>query len=92
MVRNEETVYIIQHGSEDAGDDDWVSPEPVERVVTSALVDSTALSADDVDSLASYVDAESIRAVVVDGEQAEVTFTVEGHSVTLSQDGTASIG
>lgn len=92
MVGDDETVYIIQNSGGDVTDeDDWISPEPAEDVITTELVEATDLTADDIDELESYVDIETLRAVVSDREADGVSFSVEGHTVTMNRDGTVEI-
>ena len=81
------TVYMIRgHDT-----DEWVSPEPAEAVITDALVDATALTADDIDYIGSYVDATKLRAVVGDGDDDTITFDVEGHEVTVRANGDVTV-
>ena len=77
------TVYLIQGGE----DDEWLSPKPATAVITDALFERTGLSSDDIDHIDAYVDPETLRAVVGDGERETVTFDIEGHEVTVSDDG-----
>lgn len=89
MSPNEGTPYVIRHSS-DQGDDEWVSPEPADEVVIDAVVAAGDLEPDDVDDLSSYVDVSSLAAVL-DGEDDEITFTVEGHEVLVTSDGSVDV-
>lgn len=90
MSSEEGTVYMIRDRGGD-GSDEWVSPEPASDVITDALVESTDLETDDIDALETYVDSESLRAVIVDETEESVTFTVEGHDVTVTTDGAVEV-
>ena len=81
------TVYMIRGH----GDDEWVSPEPAEAVISDALFDATELTADDIDYIGSYVDAAKLRAVVGDGDDETITFDVEGHEVTVTAGGDVTV-
>ena len=72
-------------------DDEWVSPEPAEAVITEALFDATALTEDDIDYIGTYVDAAKLRAVVGDGDDETVTFDVEGNEVTVTAGGDVTV-
>ena len=80
------TVYMIR-----GHDDEWVSPEPAEAVITEALFDATDLTDEDIDYIGEYVDAAKLRAVVGDGEDDAVTFDVEGNEVTVTADGDVTV-
>ena len=80
------TVYMIR-----GRDDEWVSPEPAERVISDTVADATGLAADEIDSIDAYVDTERLRAVVGDGDDETVSFEVEGHEVTVTADGTVTV-
>ena len=81
------TVYMIRGHD----DDEWVSPEPAEAVISDALFDATDLTADDIDYVGSYVDAAKLRAVLGDGDAEILTFDVEGHEVTVTADGDVTV-
>lgn len=85
MCPNEGTPYVIRHES-DQGDDEWVSPEPIDEVIADAVVAVSALEPDDVDDLSSYVDVSSLAAVL-DGENEEISFSVEDHEVIVTSNG-----
>lgn len=86
MGSDEGTVYMIRGET----DSEWVSPAPAEDVIVEELVDASGLAADDVDDLATYVDIDDLATVVNGGDDA-LTFTVEGHEVTVTSDGAVSI-
>jgi hypothetical protein len=81
------TVYMIRGHD----DDEWVSPEPAEAVITEALFDATDLTDDDIDYIGSYVDAAKLRGVVGDGDDDTITFDVEGNEVTVTAGGTVTV-
>ena len=79
------TPYMIRHAS-DQGDDGWVSPEPADEVITDAVSTAGDVDPGDVDDLSSYVDVTALAAVL-DGDDDEISFTVEGHDVLVTSDG-----
>jgi len=87
MQSDEGTVYMIQ-GHED---DEWVSPEPAEAVITEALFDATGLTSDDIGPIDTYVDASQLRAVVGDGSSDSITFDIEGNTVTVTATGDVTV-
>jgi len=87
MKSDNGTVYMIRGHDED----EWVSPEPAEAVITEALFDATDLSDGDIDYIGSYVDAARLRAVVGDGDEETVTFDVEGNEVTVTAGGDVTV-
>lgn len=87
MKTDDGTVYLIQ-GHED---DEWLSPKPAKAVITDALFDRTGLSSDDIDHIGAYVDPETLRAVVGEGEREAITFDIEGHEVTVTGDGDVTV-
>jgi len=80
------TVYMIR-----GSDDEWVSPEPAERVISETVADVTGLAASDIDRIEAYVDTERLRDVVGDGDGERVSFEVEGYEVTVTADGTVTV-
>jgi len=86
MQSDSGTVYLIR-----GNDDEWISPEPVEAVITESLVGATGLTSDDIGHVGDYVDAERLRAVVGDGDTDTITFDVEGHDVTVTADGDITV-
>ncbi|MDS0219793.1 hypothetical protein NDI54_00305 [Haloarcula sp. S1AR25-5A] len=90
MSYNEGTVYLLRNRAME-GSDDWVSPEPASDVIADAVIEATELSADDIDTLDTYVDSESLRAVVEEGTTESLTFAVEGHDVTITADGEVAV-
>jgi hypothetical protein len=91
MSSDDGTVYMMRGGSGDDGADEWVSPEPAGAVITDAIVAATELTAEDVGEIETYVDTAELRAVIGDGEEAAVTFAVEGHEVTVTADGDVEV-
>jgi len=67
-------------------DDEWVRPRPAGAAIVEAVTERTDLDREGIDDLDVYVDADELRAVV-DGRADDVTFTVEGHPVTVTADG-----
>jgi len=80
------TVYIIR-----GRDDEWVSPEPADRVISETVADVTGLAIEEIDSIDSYVDTERLRDVVGDGDGERLSFTVEGYEVTVTADGSVTV-
>jgi len=87
MKSDNGTVYMIRGHD----DDEWVSPEPAEAVITEALFDATELTENDIDYIGSYVDAAKLRAVVGDGDDDIITFDVEGNEVTVTAGGDVTV-
>jgi hypothetical protein len=69
-----------------SGDEDWVSPTPAGAAVAEAVSEATDVSAEEIDDIEAYVDPADLRAVL-DGDDENVTFDVEGHDVTVTADG-----
>jgi hypothetical protein len=82
MGSEENAVYIMQ----ETEGEEWVSPRPVRAAIVEVVTTRTDLAADDLDDIDSYVDPDQVREVI-EGDEESVTFTVEGHEVTLSEDG-----
>jgi len=80
------TVYMIR-----GSDDEWVSPEPAERVISETVSEVTGIAAGDLDSIDAYVDTERLRAVVGDGDSERLSSEIEGHDVTVTADGTVTV-
>lgn len=72
--------------SEEDGEE-WVSPTPVRVAISEAVVDATDLDTDDLDDLESYVAIDDLRALLDGDEEDALSFSVEGHEVTISEDG-----
>jgi hypothetical protein len=90
MSSNEGTVYLLRNRATE-GSDGWVSPEPASDVIADAVVEATELDVADIDAIETYVDSESLRAVVAEGTTESLTFTVEGHDVTITADGDVAV-
>jgi len=90
MSSDEGTVYMLRNRAT-KGSDDWVSPEPASDVITDAVIEATDLGAGDIDALETYVDSESLRAVVTERTTESLTFAIEGHDVTITADGDVSV-
>jgi len=81
------TVYLIQGQA----DDEWLRPKPAEAVIVDAVVEETSLTREDVGHIDSYVDAESLRAVVGSGEEERLTFAIEDVEVTVTAGGDVTV-
>lgn len=92
-MRSEDgTVYMLRGGTDDGGAaDGWRSPAPADEILTEAIAAATDLTADDLDDIDSYVQATALRAVVGEGDDDEVSFDVEGHTVTVRRDGVIDV-
>ena len=78
-----ERVYIMQ----DDDEAEWVTPTPAGVALAEAMTASTDVDEESIDDIDAYLDRESLRALL-DGERTEpLTFTVEGHDVTIDADG-----
>lgn len=86
MSSDDGEVYIMTG----AGDEEWVSPTPAQTAITDAVTDATDLIEEDIDDIDAYVDLGDLRAVL-DGVDDELTFTVEGHQVTVTETGDISV-
>ncbi|WP_254273031.1 hypothetical protein [Haloarcula marina] len=89
MNSEDGTVYMLPGDPE--GDEEWVSPEPADDVITAAVLRETPLTEADVDAIASYVDEADLRAVVGEGESESITFEVEGHDVTVTAENDVTV-
>jgi|AntDeeMetagen681_2_1112603.scaffolds.fasta_scaffold39905_1 hypothetical protein len=89
MSSNDGTPYMIRHES-GLGADEWISPEPADDVIAEAVAAAGDLSPDDVDDLSTYVDVSALAAVL-EGEDEEITFSVEGHDVVVASDGSIDV-
>jgi hypothetical protein len=76
-------VYIMQ----DDEDEEWVSPTPAHDAVVAAITEATDVEAEAVEELDAYLDPADLESLL-DGDRSEpLTFTVEGHEVTIDGDG-----
>jgi hypothetical protein len=73
--------YIIR----DAGDE-WVNPIPADEAIVDAVTSATDLTPADVDDIDTYVDPVEFS-TLFDGATTTLTFTVEGHEVTVDSTG-----
>ena len=71
----------------DEDGEEWVSPTPVRVAISEAVVDATDLEDDDLGDLESYVDIEDLRELLDGDREEDLSFAVEGHDVTISEDG-----
>jgi hypothetical protein len=80
-------VYVIRGES----DSEWVSPAPAEEVIVEALVTDSDVIPEDIYDVSTYVDTDEL-ATVVNGDGETLTFTVEGHEITVTSDGDVTVG
>lgn len=88
MRTEDGTLYMIPRAA--AEEDDWAAPAPAGDVIRDAVVAAGDLTAEDVGDLSSYVDVSALRGVV-DGDDDEIAFSVEGHEVVVSGDGAVDV-
>jgi|AntRauTorcE11898_2_1112593.scaffolds.fasta_scaffold21919_2 hypothetical protein len=86
MSSEDGEVYIMTG----EGDEEWVSPTPAQTAITDAVTDATNLAEEDIDDIETYVDLGELRRVL-DGDDEELTFTLEDHEVTVTDAGDISI-
>ncbi|PSP65754.1 hypothetical protein BRC79_08375 [Halobacteriales archaeon QH_8_67_27] len=73
-----EDLYVLARGEGEGENDGWMSPRPIDDAVETAA--------------SSYVDLDDVAAVLDDGDDSEsVTFTVEGHDVTVDGGGHVTV-
>jgi hypothetical protein len=72
-------VYIMSP----SGDEEWVTPTPARTAIADAVAEATDLEGEDIGDVEEYVDLPALRAVL-DGDEEELTFTIEGHEVTVT--------
>jgi len=82
MSSEHEEMYLLLASD----DEEWVRPQQASAAIVEAVTDGTGLDRERLDPIDAYVDADELEAVI-DGADDEVTFTVEGHSVTVTADG-----
>lgn len=88
MSSEDGEVYII---TDDGQGNEWETPTPVWTVITEAVTGETDLDSADLEGVEAYVDIEAVREVL-DSDDDELTFHVEGHAVTLDADGNVDVG
>jgi len=81
-------LYIMR----DDEDEQWVRPTPAGAAIVDAVVSGTDLSDSDLGSIHSYVDRAELRAVLEEETEEILTFTVEGHEVTVEHSGEITVG
>lgn len=87
MSSKDATVYIMRDDEEA----EWVRPTPAGVALVEALTEATTVDEEAVDDIDAYLDLDELRAVL-DGDRSEpVSFTVEGHDVTIDGDGEIEI-
>lgn len=92
MSRKDEAVYIIPgDGNAGEGKEAWITPEPAEEVIVEEVLTVTDLSRETVQPLSDHVEFAALEKTL-SGERGEsLTFEVEGHTVTLTPDGTVTV-
>ncbi|WP_123536707.1 HalOD1 output domain-containing protein [Halosimplex salinum] len=87
-----EDLYVLAPGEGEDESEGWVSPRPIDEAVQTAVADATDLDAGDVDEAGSYADLDEVAALLDgDGEAESITFTVEGHEVTIDGGGHVTV-
>lgn len=92
MSSDHRDVYIIR-GQDESDDEGWLAPEPADEVIIEEIVDASDLSREDVEPLDDHVAFEELHALLAgaDDGPGEVTFTVDGWSVTVGADGSVAV-
>lgn len=93
MRSDHRDVYILR-GDGDGGADDasaWLVPEPADEVIVDELLGASDLSREDIDPLEEYVDFAALHALLSGDDTDDVSFDVEGWTVTVTADGTVSV-
>jgi hypothetical protein len=88
-----DTLYVFcpDDEGEDA-DDDWLQPRPIEAALAERVAATTETEADEIGELEEYVDREEVQRLLKgDPDDDTLTFDVEGHDVTLRDDGTLEV-
>lgn len=80
-------LYIMR----DDDDEQWVRPTPAGAAIVDAVLSRTELSEDDLSNIHSYVDRDDLRSVLEDESADPLTFTVEGHDVTVAHGGEITV-
>lgn len=86
-MSSEKEVYIMQ----DDEDEEWVRPTPAQTAIARALVSETDLAESDLGEVDTYVSLDELRTVLESKDEDEVTFTVEGHEVTVEANGEITV-
>lgn len=77
-------IYIMQDT-----DEEWVAPTPARAAITNALATATDLDETDLGDI--DIDRSRLRELL-DGEDGEQTFTIEGYDVTIDSSGDITVG
>ena len=80
-------LYIMR----DDEDEQWVRPTPAGAAIVDAVISQTDLSESDLANIHSYVDRDDLRRVLEDDGADPLTFTVEGHEVSVEASGEISV-
>ena len=93
MGANDGEVYILRPDEEGDTDDEeaWVSPQPASRVVLEAVANAVDGDVDDFDDLDAYVNLDELAAVFDDEDAEEISFSIEGHDVTVDAAGDVTV-
>jgi len=78
--------YIIR----DAGDE-WVNPIPADEAIVDAVTSATDLTPTDIDDIDTYVDPAEFSTLFDGATTTTLTFTVEGHEVTVDSTGVIDV-
>ncbi|WP_336326741.1 HalOD1 output domain-containing protein [Halovenus sp. HT40] len=76
-------IYIMQDT-----DEEWVAPTPARAAITDALATATDLDEADIKEI--DIDRNRLRELL-DGEDGEQTFTIEGYDVTIDSSGDITV-
>ncbi|WP_436907066.1 HalOD1 output domain-containing protein [Halosimplex marinum] len=88
-----EDLYVLAPGEGEDESDGWVSPRPIDEAVGAAVADATDLDPEGIADAESYVDLDDLAALLDgEGEGDSLTFTVEGHEVTIDGGGHVTVG
>jgi len=71
----------------DVGGEEWVSPTPVSVAIVETLTAATELDEDDIDDVDEYLDFEELQALLESDDEGTMTFTIEGHELTVNESG-----
>jgi hypothetical protein len=80
-------LYIMR----DDDDEQWVRPTPAGAAIVDAVISQTELTESDLANIHTYVDREELRTVLEDEGTEPLTFTVEGHEVSVETSGEISV-
>jgi len=91
MNPDRQDVYLIREEAA-ADESGWLAPEPADEVIVAEVLEASALSREDVEPLGDHLDFEQLYDVLAgDSAADELTFSVEGVTVTVSVDGSVTV-